>query len=557
MLIEVIDRDQIERIAPKSVADLLVTLPSVNIVQSGGAGQITTVAIRGANTGHTLVLLDGVRIGSATSGSADLSSLPPQMIERVEVLRGPRAAMWGSDAIGGVVQIFTRKLHSGEWTASGETGSNDFGRLTAAIGVSHGDGSSTISINGETSNGIDAADDAEFDKDGYQRVSLAINGEQHLNDAWRMTWVGQVTDGEYDYDSEGCLSSDWPCSMPYDDGSDAADYLNYHYQLGLHFSFDIWQSSLTISQMQDDNTTYKSGVADSNFVTERDQLSWIGQAKLESLTLATGFDLSQEQVSGSAYEEDKRDNYGVFASAAYALDKLTTEAVVRFDEVGDIDSETTYNLSAAYQLAPEWRFTVSHGTAFKAPTFNQLYWPGLDPDRPAVNAERSRSSEINMLYQQANWSAFASIYTTDVDDLIAGWPPENIAKASLDGFETGVAWAQGNWSVDANYSYLDATDDSTGKTLDNRAAHSLNGLVVYQWNQVELGARYNFRSKATDGGVELDPYHLVGLSVSYPFANGWQLRVNANNLLDEDSITNDGYFAPGREFYVGVSYMNF
>ncbi|TKB51670.1 TonB-dependent receptor domain-containing protein [Ferrimonas aestuarii] len=556
MLIDTIDRQEIDRIAPKSVADLLMSVPSINVVNAGGAGQITSVSIRGANTSHTLVIIDGVRIGSATTGGADLSSLPPEQVERVEVLRGPRAAMWGSDAIGGVIQIFTRKLESGEWYATGEAGSNAYGRLSAGVGISHGDGNTTLSVNGEQSDGFDAKNDGETDDDGYERVSIGLNGEQELNNQWRLSWVGQLTDGEYDYDSN------------YDPGANSAEYLNYHYQLGAHFDNDLLQSSITLSQMQDDNKTLLDGKKSGNFVTNRDQLSWLGKVNLEALTVSTGFDWGQEKVDGTAYGKDSRNIFGLFTALQYQTDRLITEAVVRVDEISSVDSEATYNLSAGYQLTPELRLSASHGTAFKVPTFNDLYYPGSG--NPDLHSETSETSEVTLNYQRGNWSAFVSAYKTDVENLIDwqatdelddwGWPiykPFNVNEATLQGVETGIGWQQGGWQTELNYSYLDAVDDATDKQLDNRSEHSANFLLNYAWDNADLGLEYNYRGETTDGSNELDAYHIVNLSVGYDVSENWKLRIKANNLLDEEVVNNAGYFGPGTEVYVSVSYLGF
>ena len=174
----VITRADIERIQPKSVLDMLSTVSGLDISTNGGRGQTSSVYMRGANAGHTLVLLNGVRISSASLVSTNIQNIAPELVERIEIVKGPRAALWGSDAIGGVIQIFTRKLESGEHFVSANFGSEGYQMVNAGVGIKHGDGFTSISLNHEESDGFDVKDDTETDDDGYSYNSLAINGQQ-------------------------------------------------------------------------------------------------------------------------------------------------------------------------------------------------------------------------------------------------------------------------------------------------------------------------------------------------------------------------------------------
>ena len=197
----VITRADIELSQAQSISDLLSTVAGIDIVKSGGKGQGTSVFMRGTNSDHTLVLIDGVRIGSATSGTATFNTISPEMIERIEIVKGPRAALWGSDAIGGVIQIFTRKLQAGEFFAGATLGSDKYQQLKAGIGFSHGDGFTSVNVNKVKSDGFDVKNDGEDDRDGYDFLSVAIRGQQKINTALTLDWLFTNDQGDNEYDS--------------------------------------------------------------------------------------------------------------------------------------------------------------------------------------------------------------------------------------------------------------------------------------------------------------------------------------------------------------------
>ncbi|MFI3245779.1 MAG: TonB-dependent receptor [Ferrimonas sp.] len=553
--ITIITRDEIERLAPQSVAELLQQVPAVQITQTGGAGQLTTISLRGANASHSLIVLDGVRVGAATNGSADLSSIAPHMIERIEISQGARAAIWGSDAIGGVIQIFTRQLHVGEWALSMEGGSNGYARLSSAAGLSHGAGSSTLSVNGERSDGFNVKQGLEPDADGFERLNLGLRGQQEISDALQLSWVGQYNQGQYDFDQDGS-DANW---QPYDDGQQHTEYQNYHYQLGAHINHCLLQSRLTASQMQEQATNFLNRQRTSRYTTTRNQASALSQLELTQGYLGGGLDWSQEHVSGNDYRLDQRTLVGGFLTSHWQWQQWQTEASVRHDQVRGVDNETTYHLGLGYTLAA-LQLSVSHGTAFKVPTFNDLYWP--DSGNPDLRSETSKTTEISGHLQQPHWQMRLRGYQTEVTDLIqwapdpesndGSWRPFNVAQATLKGIESAFSWQHQGWQTQLNYSYLDAKDDQDTRLM-NRSYHTANGQLVYAWSQADLGLSYHYRGTTTTN----DAYGLLGLSWGYHFQSGWQLRVAGKNLLDKEAINNRGYYGAGRELYLGISYANF
>ncbi|GIU35663.1 TonB-dependent receptor [Shewanella schlegeliana] len=562
-VINTIEREEISRLNPKSVVDLLETLPGVSVTRNGGAGQSASISMRGTNSSHVLVLIDGVRIGSATLGAVSFNALSPENIERIEVVKGPRAAVWGSDAIGGVIQIFTRKLEGGEWFASAEYGSDEYMRATAGLGVSHGDGHTSLSINREQSDGYDIKNDAEDDDDGYDRLGISINGQQNLNQEWTLTWIGQLDTGHYEYDNSR---------------ANEADYDNYLWNVAAQYQTDTLTSKLAVGQSQDKNENFRADNSDlgvSLYKTTRDQVNWSNRySASDNLTFIGGVDWSKESIAGD-YAIDERDLVGIYGLARYQYGKLLMEGIVRYDDVENIDSETSYNASLAYQLNEQWRITASAGTGFQAPSFNDLYWPGTG--NPDLVSETSENLDLTVHYSSDNLRGYVSLYQNTINNLIQWaptpeldedgyeiWKPANIQNAEITGVELSLNYS--TWGVEhqLGYSYIDAIDQDGDEQLVGRSEHEFDYAMSYTWSALDILMNYHFQGERNAGDIDydgttdyLDAYHQLDLSLGYKLGDAWLLRLKANNLLDEEIISDRNYFSPGRQLFLSVSYQAF
>lgn len=559
-VINTIERSEIERLNPKSIVDVLENLPGVSVTRNGGAAQASSVSIRGTSSDHALIIVDGVKIGSATLGTANLSTISPENIERIEVLKGPRASVWGSDAIGGVIQIFTRQLKSDEWYVGAEYGSNDYVRGSAGIGLEHGQGSSTLAINHERSNGYDVYNgvEAENDADGYDRTSLSVKGSQSLNEQWQALWNGQYDKGNTQYDDIYGFG-----------GDDEFDFANYLWTLGTQYSAEHFNSKLTISQSRDYNEYFRGdsvAVNVSEFETKRKQVNWSNQYLVgNGLNLSGGIDWSNEAVLGD-YAQTDRDLVGVYLLAEKQWDKLLAEVAVRYDDVENVDSETTYNLGLAYQFDAQWRLAVTTGTAFKAPTFNDLYYPNLGS--PDLLSETSENYDITLNYQRNDVQAYISVFKNDIENLIDWawtgeldsngyqiWKPANISDAEILGAEFFTKFSLFGLEHQLAYTYLDTEDKATEEKLTGRSENEVNYSLSYRWNDFDLLANYHYQGKRYAGYKQyLDAYHQLDLGVGYQVSDNWQLRLKANNVFDEDIVSVTNYNSPGRELFFSVSY---
>ncbi|AZG73291.1 TonB-dependent receptor domain-containing protein [Shewanella livingstonensis] len=554
-VVNTIERTEIAQINPKSVVDLLEQLPGVSVTRTGGAGQTASVSIRGANSDHVLVLVDGARISSATLGSASFNGLSPEQIERIEVVKGPRASIWGSDAIGGVIQIFTRKYAQDEGFVGAELGSDNYSRYSAGGGISHGDGLTSVTVSKEQSDGFDAKRDAETDDDGYDRLSVGLNGLQNITDQWLISWNGQYSSGNSEYDSS------W--------GGNEADFDNYYVNAAAQYQSDAWESKLLIGQSQDSNENFRNGVeGKSLYETTRDQVSWINQFTVnDMLTFNAGADYISEEVDGY-YAQNERDITAVFALARVDINQWLLEGVVRYDDVENIDSETSFNLSAGYRFDDNWRMSLGYGTGFKAPTFNDLYWP--NSGNPDLTSETSTNVDLTLSYTNEDYNAYVSVFDTEVDDLINwvntgekdqnDWDiyrPENVDEASIKGAEFGVNFTVNGLQHTLSYTYLDTENKLTNVELEGRSEHEADFSLAYPIADWDLRLDYHYQGKRKDGAEYNDAYHKVDASIGYTLAQNWQFRLKANNLFDEDIISNADYYGPGAQWYLSVSYNKF
>jgi len=561
----IITRADIARIQPKSVLDVLSTVAGIDISATGGRGQTSSVYMRGANASHTLVLIDGVRISSASLGSTSIQSVAPELIERIEIVKGPRAALWGSDAIGGVIQIFTRKLRSDKHFANATIGSENYQKLSAGTGISHGEGSTSIIVNHEKSAGFDVKDDAESDDDGFDYTSVAINGQQQINDALSLNWLAQVDDGNNEFDSSF--------------GGNENDVKNHIWQLSANYDWKVSDitnhSAISISQNRTSSVGYGNGISKeggSLFDTRRDQISLVNNSSVnEHWQFNLGTDFYTEELKGNTQYTDKERNvFGVFGHVIYQRGAFSYELSTRYDDVDGIDSETTYNTSIGYQVAAHTRVVLAAGSGFKTPSFNDLYWPAdaWSAGNSDLVSETSDTLEFSVISQFDELGLSFNIFSTDIENLIAWKPdenftykPENVADADIKGAEFGAKYIGLGGSHQFNISYIEAEDKATGDQLARRAKEHASYQFDTSIGKADVYAEWQYKGERYEylfdgSSVELDSYQVVNLGLSYPLANAWKLQTKVNNAFNEQYTTSQGYHAQERVAYIGVTFQN-
>lgn len=561
----IITRDEIERQQAGSVPELLQRLAGVSVTSNGGRGKSTSVSIRGTSDKHVLVLIDGVRVGSATSGSAALQSIPVEQIERIEIVRGPRSSLYGSEAMGGVIQIFTRRGGAEGFKPYFSVGAGSRSSYSGSAGVagSHGNGWFNLGVASESTDGINARayrsrypDAYEPDADGYRELSTQLRAGYRFDSGLELDGSWLQSENHSDFDSPSGRDA-------YSDGS-----LQVISGRARFSPLAFWDVTLQAGHSEDLGDNFLDGVFFSRFDTRRDSLSWQNDFNFgEAQVLSLGVDYKKDRVDSSDdYAEDSRYNKGYFVQYQAAFGRHGVQAGLRRDKDEFFGSHDTGSLGYSFDLSNALTLTAAYGTAYRAPTFNDLYYPfdGYNFGNPNLQPEESESYEIGIRgsHGWGEWSINA--YENQIQDLIVwGGSPENVDVARIRGIETTLATVLAGWDVAANLTFMDPQDRSKanhGHLLQRRAKRHFNLDMDRQFGAIGLGASLYAVSERFDKASNTDEsrmpgYALVDLRSEYRVDEAWRLQVKLANLFNRDYETTQTYEQPGRAVYFTVRYQ--
>ncbi|MCG6411205.1 TonB-dependent receptor [Vibrio fluvialis] len=556
----VISRQEIEQYQANSLTEVLRRVPGVEIAQNGGRGHNASVFMRGTNSDHVLVLVDGVRIDSAAGGVA-INRFPLGLVERLEVIRGPGAAMYGSDAVGGVINIITRshrgnnlkqvtagigsnQTRKGDVVAKADV--NEQGHLQLAAGFEKTDGYDIKS----TQTGVDY---------GYESQNLMGGYEHRFND----NWLGYVSASWFDSDVE--YNSSGSVYHGFSDNQSFTGQLNYE---GAKL-----KSLVTLNYQQTENLDYSQSKGKDNASTRANidltQIQWANIYQLnEYVELGGGVDGRRESLGDDALSYgyahslagESRDTKGIFGSGKLTISDWVLEANVRHDKHDKYDGHTTWSVAAGYQLGEYHRVRASYGTAYKAPSYSDL------TTTPDLEAEESRNIEVGVSgdYSFARWNI--SAYDNKVDNLIiwyegsSGWYSDNV-DARIKGLEMDVNFDTGPINHTLVAEFKDHEDDN-GVQLARRAKQNYKWITSAQFGDVEVNTTYTFTGKrldlpkteATDEDY-IPATNLWDVSVGYWVSDAFVVRTRVENLFNEQYETAVGYRSPERAYYLNVSYQ--
>jgi len=565
--VKVISRADIDLSSATSVAELLNDVNGLQIAQNGGSGQVTSLFSRGTNSGHTLVVIDGQRISSATLGQVAFADIAIEQIERIEVIKGPRAALWGSDAIGGVIQIFTRQLAAGELAVDLGIGNFNQQQLSVSGALGHGDGSTTFTAATKSTDGYDVFQGIENDDDGYSRENFSLVGQQQLNKHWQLNWLAKYDQGNTDFDNAF-------------GGANEQSFENTQWQLSANQVSGNWSQELLLGQQQNESRNFGNGISEkeaSSFKTTRLQATWLGSLQLnKQVTSNIGFDFIDEEVETlTAYDVTQRDNKAAFTRLVFDNNSVILDGTLRYDDIEGVDSEATYNLSAGLRFAQDSLVSLNIGSGFKAPSFNDLYYPSspYSYGNPDLKAETSNSIELLVKSEFSGINAELSLYNTEIDNLIEWQPdanfayhPINVNKAEIDGIELTLAAALLGLNHQVQFNYLDAKDSNTNQVLIRRAKQTASYQVSQSWQKLNLLASINYQGEREDAAfdpvtfapirVNLPSYTLVNVSAAYQVTTDWSVALKVNNLFDKDYSPLNNYIGQPAQYLFTVSYRN-
>ena len=554
--VTVIGRDEIARAGAQSLAELLQRQPGIQISMSGGAGSTSAVYLRGVNGNQTLVLIDGMRVGSATAGATALEAIPLDLIDHIEILRGPASSLYGADAVGGVIQVFTRRGDGAPaFNGSASYGTYGTGQATAGVGGSSGAWRYAIQGGYQGSRGFNAiGNPADFsynpDLDGYDR------GNASANLSYRISAEHEIA-AQYYYSR---LSNRFDASPGYDDRTTTTVESFALSSTDRLASF--WVSRLDLGQGSDDSVS-QTGFGNSGFRTRQNQLTWQNDLTLPVGALSLAYVGLDEKISTDpAFPVSSRRTNSFVGVYQVRVDPHTLQANLRFDDSSQYGGRTTGALGYAYAFGEGWRALVNAGTAFKAPTFNDLYFPGFA--NPRLAPETARNADVALDYASGTLLARATVYRNDVKNLIVfgcdaefNCAPNNVAKATLTGL---TLQAQADWrtiSFKGSLDFLRPEDDATGNQLPRRARQYGSASALVPWEAWQFGAEIVAASARYDDAANtrrMGGYALVNLTANYALDKHWSLTMRADNVLDKHYELAAGYNTAGASVFGGVRY---
>lgn len=559
----VITAEQIQRAGATSIVDLLQQQRGIEISRTGGAGSVSSVFIRGAANAQSVVFVDGVRIGSSTTGGATWNSIPLSQIERIEIVYGPLSSLYGADAMGGVIQLFTKKSGPQSRTSLNfGLGSNNLRKFEAGIfGSSANDFQYGLNTAKESTDGFSASKPASgpytynVDKDGYTQKSF--NG----NLSWKMS--SELTLGVNFVQST--LDIDFDAGPSYKDrGQQKFDNVATYAKGKLAAN---WNSSLQFSRNTDrvfSDASYGKSQAD----TAQRGWTWQNDVSFGKDVLQFVAEKREEDVrTTTAALNGKRDTQSYALAYVMKQDAHLASLSARMDDSSQYGRHNTGSIAYGYKLSDALRVNASYGTSFRAPTFNELYYPyyGVPSNKP----ELGKNTEIGVFYDDSTVQLSAVYYQNKITDLLVyaekRYCPTgfnfgcaaNINKGTLSGLTMGASTRFDAWNLRATMDIQDPTDDTTGKRLARRAQRHASFGVDYRSNDLTVGIESVVSGDRFDDAANknrLGGYGIVNLVTTYKIASDWSLLARWNNVANKDYELARNYRTPGSNFYLGLSY---
>ena len=575
--VTVINAEEIQRGGQSTLVEMLQLQPGIQIDNSGGAGKVSNIFMRGTNSGHVVVLIDGVRIQSATVGTTTFENIPLNQIDRIEILRGPASSLYGQDAIGGVIQLFTKKGEGATKVyASAGYGTYDTKIGEAGVRGKTNDTSYALNLSATNVDGFSALDTHDpnvNDDDEYRNLSVSFNLNQQLAVGHEIGLQFLNSDGVTLYDN-------------FYNFSDFSSKLKLNQQTASLYSknqwLDFWKSTLRVGFSKDQLKNYDQNFFPgfSRFDTEQRQINWQNDFTLPLGTLTLMYDRLEDRVkSTDAFTQNRRINQGYAASYIANMDAHSVHASLREDHNSQFGNNTTGGIGYGYSFNQNWRASASYGSAFKAPTFNDLYYPfqdfgifGTYVGNPNLAPEKSDNIEASLKFQDDSTQASVTLYRNKVRDLIASnglfnATPINLRKVTIDGLTIAASKQWDNLELNGSADILSSRDDETDNLLARRANRHGKLGMAYTWQYWRFGAevvtssaRYNDPANE----FRLGGYTLLNLTSQYKINADWSVQARANNVFDKDyalsslkfgfSPNDPDYNTPGANLFVNIRY---
>jgi len=540
------------------VPSLLRNLSGVEVAQTGGMGSQSSLYLRGSNSTHTLVLVDGVRISSATTGATAIDQLMLDQVERIEVVRGNVSSLYGSEAIGGVVQIFTKRgKGSPKATVSAGYGTHATRRASAALGGEVEGASFHVGASKSVTDGVSAinaklAPSANPDADGYDNTSVSARAGYAFNNAHRLDVSVLHSLGKVQTDNAYGLVTDR-------DESDAT--LSKWSLASSNRLLDSWESRVTVAQGTDDLVSRSNGLKTSAYKTVSQQLAWQNTLNVgDQGVLILAAERLKQNVSGTtAFSADTRSTNSLLAgyTADYGVHQVQIN--VRQDKYSDFGSANSGLLGYGLRISDTLRLTANVSTAFKAPTFNDMYYPlswGYQGN-PNLKPERARNLELGAHYRKDGVYVDGALFQNRIRDLIVSnsTTTENLDEAIIEGMELVYGVKHDTIEVENAITLQSPRNVKTGAILSRRS-QTLNTLTVARrFESGRVGFEWRSSGERKDGVNTLVGYDVINLTSQWKLTPNLGLSARVDNLFGQDYMFVHKYNTLGRTLFVGLNYQ--
>lgn len=572
----VIDSETLQRYQGQTVVDVLKNQPGINITQSGGMGTASNFYMRGFDSKQVLVIIDGIRYGSISLGSPSLNLLAADQIDRIEVLYGASgSSIYGSDAMGGVIQIFTKgnNVEQSNVSTTVGYGSNNHYQVGITGQLKNDTSSLSLGVSRNETDGFNAianSDSYDFnaDDDGFKSTNASLALQHKLSDSLSAGISALYTDSTTDIDSAG---NAFPNAYSDQKNGSANAYLQYKTPLTV--------SKLSYGQSIDKSTTHDANSIDyqkgSQYDTTQEQARLETSINAQPGTVIVGAEWLSQQLDASdvldfsgypdpavqtPYNPDDRTVKSAFVGYQLADTYYDVQANYRVDDNSQYGHESTYNLGAAIRPLAGMRIGANYATGFRAPTFNDLYWPGFS--NPNLKPERTENTEVFVEYVNDVQTSRLTGYYTDAEDLISS--AANISEAKIKGLSLTSDWNMNAFIFGLGYDYLDAKDKTANSASYNQqlAYRPKNSGMVYVGYQqpmfdVRLEAKHT-DDRLTAENNKLDSYTLLNLSGAAYITPNLRANLRVDNITDEDytlaSQFGNEYATEGTSYFGSLTY---
>jgi vitamin B12 transporter len=561
----IISKEEIELLQASNLSEVLTQLPGFQVTQQGGNAHTQSFVMNGYRSDQVLILLNGQRFGSATLGQTTYNTIPANIIQRIEVVSNARSAIYGSDAMGGVINIVTNSDSSKSNNIRLALGNQQTSQFSTDLNKQIGDLSLHLSGFTEKTQGYDVLESNDTDNDGSERHTLGLDASYQVNNNNVISISNQNNRGSVDYDGRT--------------GNDRQrDYQQQVSNIGWQYSDDTYGITTNYGESYDKSWNYGNGVSRSDadgFITESKIIDITARAQVtdsQSVLLITDYREDDISKSDSEYEETEGSVNGLGISHSFSSKNVNTEIGIRRDDSTLFDENYSYSASGEWFMVQNLSLTAAINTGFKAPSFNDLYYPFVDygiygtyQGNQDLKPEESINRRIAIKYDNHLSSYEFSYQHSNVDDLIQ-WQdigggenkPVNVDQVLLR--NTTFSWSQ-NWSnvftSQLSYEWNHAVDLETHNLLQRQSARVAKLNLNYSHNIFSLGSNIRHLSESYDDADNDDllaAYTLIDAHGSIAIASNFTVGLRLNNLTNKKYETAKGYPAQERTYLVNGTF---